>query len=116
MFKSLLLIILLLFTVSAIADSSKVCVRNQAGGLIVLTQEACQIPIVSNSFPFYGYATEANGTFHEGCFNIPKIDDAQQSPGVRIVPVVNFIDGNDGEIITFEAEVFRAESCPVSSI
>ena len=116
MFKSLLLVLLLLFTVSAIADSSKVCVRNQAGGLIVLTQEPCQIPIVSNSFPFYGYATEASGILHEGCFNIPKIDDAQQSPGIRIIPVVNFIDGNDGEVITFDAELFMEESCPVPSI
>ena len=112
MFKLVLLSLFTLFTASAVAEDSKVCLPNEAGGLIVLTHVQCELPIVSNSFPYYAYATESDGTLHEGCFDIPSIADAQQSPGIRIIPVVNFIDANDGEVITFHAEWFTEEACP----
>ena len=112
MIKSLL-VTMVLFTTSAFAqDNSKVCLPNDAGGMIVLTHQECKTASVVDRFPFYAYATEASGTLHEGCFDIPSIADAKPQEGMRIIPVVNFIDTNDMTMFTFQAEWFTLESCP----
>ena len=110
MIKSLL-VTMVLFTTSAFADTSKVCLPNDAGGMIVLTHQECKTASVVDRFPFYAYATEASGTLHEGCFDIPSIADAKQQPGMRIIPVVNFIDPVDMTLVTFQAEWFTLEAC-----
>lgn len=114
MFKTLFVTLALIST-SAFAGS-KVCLPNDAGGLIVLTHEECKIDQAKARFPYYAYATESNSTVHEGCYDIPKIDDAKKQPGMRIIPVVNFIDAIDGEIITFHAEWFSPDACPAYDI
>ncbi|MDC1281550.1 hypothetical protein N8Z09_02730 [Methylophilaceae bacterium] len=107
-----LLVTLALFTTSAFADTSKVCLANQAGGLMVLTHETCKSDgLHTKLFPYHAYATESNGTIHTGCYDIPSIADAQKQPGTRIIPVVNFIDTVDGQIITLHAEWFSQEAC-----
>ena len=104
---------MVLFTTSAFAqDNSKVCLANDAGGHIVLTHQECKNPKSIDRFPYHAYATEASGTLHEGCFDIPSIADAKQQPGMRIIPVVNFMDSEDGALITFQAEWFTLEACP----
>ena len=45
-------------------------------------------------------------------FDIPSIADAKQQPGMRIIPVVNFIDPTDMTSVTFQAEWFTLEACP----
>ena len=111
MIKSLL-VTLALITTSAFADDSRVCLANKAGGLIVLTHETCKSDgIHTKLFPYHAYATETNGTVHTGCFDIPSIADAKPQTGGIIIPVVNFIDIADGEIITFHAEWFTSEAC-----
>jgi len=107
-----LLLVLALITTSANADNSKVCLANDAGGHIVLTREECKFTKVATQFPFYAYATEANGTLHEGCFDIPSIADAKPQPGMRIIPVVNFMDPTDMTSVTFQAEWFTIDACP----
>lgn len=107
-----LLVLLALTSTTAFADTSKVCLANQAGGLMVLTHETCKSDNVNkNLFPYHAYATESNGTIHTGCYDIPSIDDAQKQPGSRIIPVVNYIDASDGQIITLNAEWFSPEAC-----
>jgi len=110
------LVTLALFTTSAFAEDyfSKVCLPNDAGGMIVLTHDVCQISSAVESYPFHAYATEENGTLHTGCFDIPSIADAKQQEGMRIIPVVNFID-TDNSIVTFQAEWFTLEACPVEA-
>jgi hypothetical protein len=110
MIKSLL-VTLALITTSAFADDSRVCLANDAGGLIVLTHKQCTSDQAISRFPYHAYATETNGTVHTGCFDIPSIADAKPQSGMRIIPVVNFIDTADGEIITFHAEWFTSEAC-----
>jgi hypothetical protein len=110
MIKSLL-VTMVLITTSANADNSKVCLPNDAGGMIVLTHQECKFSKVIEKFPFYAYATESDGTLHEGCFDIPSIADAKQQPGMRIIPVVNFVDPVDMTLVTFQAEWFTLEAC-----
>ena len=107
-----LLALLALTVTTAFAEAPKVCLVNQAGGLMVLTHETCKSDNVNkNLFPYHAYATESNGTIHTGCYDIPSIDDAQKEPGTRIIPVVNYIDASDGQIITLNAEWFSPEAC-----
>jgi len=109
-----LLALLALTVTTAFAEAPKVCLPNDAGGMIVLTHEACTSdrPNLVETFPFHAYATESDGTIHNGCFEIPSVSDAKPDPGVRIIPIVNFIELEDYTIHVFQAEWFTIESCP----
>ena len=109
-----LLALLALTVTTAFAEAPKVCLLNDAGGMIVLTHEACTSdrPNLVETFPFHAYATESDGTIHNGCFEIPSVSDAKPDPGVRIIPIVNFIELEDYTIHVFQAEWFTIESCP----
>jgi len=106
-----LLATLVLSTTLAVAQDSQVCLLNDAGGIIVLTHENCSSEKVVARYPYRAYATEDSGIVHEGCFDIPSTAEAKPQVGMRIIPVVNFIDVNDGGIVTFKAEWFTPESC-----
>jgi hypothetical protein len=114
MLKPILAILLLLSSPFALAEP-KVCLPNDANGMIVLTHEACTSdkPLLVDTFPYRAYATEGNGTIHEGCFEIPSIEEAKPQPGTKIIPIVNFIELEDYTIHVFHAEWFTIESCPV---
>ena len=109
-----LLVLLTFFAATAFAESPKVCLPNDAGGMIVLTHETCPSTRenLAETFPFRAYATEGNGTIHEACFEIPSIADATPEPGMKIIPIVNFIELEDYTIHVFQAEWFTIESCP----
>ena len=109
----LLITTLTLISTSALAGPhAKVCLANTAGGLIVLTAETCEAEKIDHKlFPYSAYATESNGTIHTGCYNIPGTADAKPQPNSRIIPVVNYQDADDGEIITFQADWFTTEAC-----
>jgi len=105
--------ILLIATSSYSQKAPQVCLVNEAGGVIALTHEACRGEKVNTKlFPFHAYATEASGTIHQGCYDIPSVEDAKPSKGTKIIPLVNFVDVEDLQVITFKAEWFTPEACP----
>jgi hypothetical protein len=103
-------LILLLFFFITLSYAQKVEIvremelENSAGGFIVLTQEECKIN-APKLFTYRAYATEGNGTVHEGCWMTPSHKDAEPIEGMRIVPVVN--TWWDGEIHTFLQSSFK---------
>ena len=105
---------ILLIATSAFAEKPlTVCLANDAGGEIVLTHEPCTGKNVNKKlFPYHAYATEASGTIHTGCYNIPSVADAKPTPGSKIIPLVNFVDVVDLQVITFKAAWFTPEACP----
>lgn len=113
MFKTLLVSLALISTSAFAEKPLLMCLANQAGGAVVLTHEPCRGKNVNKKlFPYHAYATEASGTIHTGCYDIPSVADANPSPGTRIIPLVNFIDVVDLQVITFKAEWFTPDACP----
>lgn len=110
--KKLLLILATMFMSTAFAEQGEVYLANSAGGWIVLTHEECSAETVKDYFPWRGYATEGNGAVHEACYEIPSIDDAPKQRGVKIIPVVNFIELEDKTIHVFQADWFTSEGGP----
>lgn len=107
--KKFLVLIAVLFSYPAIAEDysqyKELFFTNQAGGAVVLTVEPCEISEAKlKGFDSRSYATEADGTKHEGCWVAPDISDAPQYPGVKIIPIVNV--WYDGDIIPFEQRLF----------
>ena len=106
-------LISILTTVAFANESPTVCLPNEAGGHIVLTLEDCKSNLVNKKlFPYHAYATEASGTIHQACYDIPSTAEAKPTPNTKIIPVVNFIDARDSQVITFHAEWFTTTSCP----
>lgn len=68
---------------------------NSAGGFVVLTREECKLE-APKVFTHRSYATEGDGTVHEGCWMAPSVQEAPKTEGMRIIPVVN--TWWDGEI------------------
>ena len=88
------------------SDANELFILNQAGGVIAVSKELCDIPQAkAKGFEFKGYATEKDGTRHEGCWAAPDISDAPKTPGVRIIPIVNMYF--DGEIIMLPQHQFK---------
>lgn len=104
---SLFLVSLLLAT-DSIAQELKIYTPNDAGGHIVLTQESCQLEKFKEIYPYRGYATTSNpDDLYEGCYLVPDISEAPQVPGMRIIPLVNFIDA-DGIRLEYPLEIFSS--------
>ena len=90
----------LLFFVSVayaqeVVEVKEMFLKNSAGGEVILTREECKLK-APGYFKNRAYATEGNGTVHEGCWMAPPIDDAPRSEITIVVPVVN--TWRDGEI------------------
>ncbi|MEN6294314.1 MAG: hypothetical protein ABFD07_20160 [Methanobacterium sp.] len=78
---------------------------NQAGGVVALTVEPCAVETAKiKHFDMRAYATEADGTRHEGCWMAPDISEAPNHPSVKIIPIVNV--WFDGIIVPFEQGLF----------
>ena len=106
-------LISILTTVAFANESPTVCLPKEAGGYIVLTHDACKSNLVNKKlFPYHAYATEASGVIHQACYDIPSTAEAKPQPGTKIIPVVNFIDARDSQVVTFQAEWFTRNSCP----
>lgn len=104
------LILMMLLSVPAYAEDysrhQEIYFVNQAGGVVALTVEPCTIELAKvKGFDSRTYATESNGTKHEGCWVAPDISDAPQYPGVKIIPIVNV--WYDGVITPFEQSLFK---------
>jgi len=108
MLRALLAVVLASVISLVHANEHEVYLANEAGGWIVLTHEQCQAKeaTVKDYFPFRAYSTESNGTLHECCYDIPSIEDAPKQQGMRIIPIVNFIELEGMTIHTFHAEWF----------
>ena len=103
----------ILTTVAFANESPTVFLPNDAGGHIVLTLEDCKSNLVNKKlFPYHAYATESSGVIHQACYDIPSTAEAKPTPNTKIIPVVNFIDARDSQVITFHAEWFTRTSCP----
>lgn len=79
---------------------------NQAGGAVVLVAEECTISgAKANGFEGQAYATEKDGTRHEGCWSMPDTSEAPNHPSIKIIPIVNMYF--DGEIVSFPQHLFN---------
>lgn len=101
-------LVLFLFVSAAYAQEvvevKEMFLKNSAGGEVVLTREDCKLK-APGYFTNRAYATEGNGTVHEGCWMAPSIDDAPSSEMTRVIPVVN--TWWDGEIHMFLQSDFQ---------
>ena len=80
--------------------------KNESGGVIAVTKEVCPDPVAkAKGFEFRAYATEGNGTKHEGCWSAPDISDAPTHPSVRIIPIINMYF--EGQIIAVQQQSFK---------
>ena len=81
-------------------------IKNEAGGYIAVTKEPCQeTAAIAQGFQFRGYATESNGTKHEGCWAAPDISEAPKHPNVMIIPIVNMYF--EGQVIAVPQHQFK---------
>jgi hypothetical protein len=112
MTTKILVFAIALFTATvAIAEEFKeLQMNNDADGIIAITVEECLIPSAkAKGFDYRSYATEDNGTVHEGCWMEPDMSDAPESnQTMRIIPIVNIYF--DGMIMSFDKEWFKPES------
>lgn len=107
--KQVLALVAALFITPATAEDytqySELFTKNQDGGVIALQTTPCAVPdAVKKGFVYSSYATEGNGTKHEGCWISPSIEDAPQLPGVKIIAIVNL--WFDGVIVPLDQNLF----------
>lgn len=107
--KKFLTVVAVLFSLPVAAEDystyKELYMANQAGGVVALTVEPCGIKeALDKKFESRAYATEANGTKHEGCWIAPDISDAPNHPGVKIIPIVNV--WFEGVIVPFDQSLF----------
>ncbi len=105
---ALVLLVALSASAQDLSQHKELFMKNEAGGVVALTLEPCQYPeAMSKGFAERAYATEGNGTKHEGCWMSPEIDpnEIPQSASIRIIPVVNL--WFDGEIVAYPQHYFK---------
>lgn len=94
---TLFALVALFFSVPVFAldfgNSNELYLPNQAGGDMVLSKEPCNFPsAVKIGFKNRSYATEDNGTVHEGCWLAPEVGPEafdNLPAGMVIIPIVN---------------------------
>lgn len=105
--------LLLLVALSAQAQDyssyKELYMKNESGGVVALTLEPCQFPeAVKKGYIDRAYATEGNGTKHEGCWVSPEINP-EEIPAVdahvKIIPLVNL--WFDGESVIYPQSYFK---------
>lgn len=107
--KNFLTVVAVLFSLPVAAEDystyKELYMANQAGGVVALTVEPCAIESAkAKHFDSRAYATEADGTRHEGCWIAPDISEAPNHPSIKIIPIVNV--WFDGIIVPFEQSLF----------
>jgi len=112
MLKSLIVVSLLLATSVTFAQD-EVYMENQAGGYLALTHEECKANELKETFPYHAYGVDSTGDIvGMACYQIPKLpNQAEMSEvpqGMSIIPVVNVVDLQDGEVHTLQASWFTA--------
>ena len=113
MLKKLLVVTTLLITTASFAQQDEVYMENQAGGYLALTHQECKAKEVKEVFPYHAYGVDGQGNIvGMACYQIPKLpNQAEMSEvpqGMSIIPVVNVVDLQDGEVHTLQASWFTA--------
>ena len=109
MFKNLLLA-LTLVSLPLLAQD-EVYMENQAGGYLALTHQECKVDKLKDTFPYHAYGVDGEGNvIGQACYQIPKLPNqeemAEVPEGMSVIPLVNVIDLQDGEIHTLQASWF----------
>jgi len=109
MFKKLLLA-LTLVSLPLLAQD-EVYMENQAGGYLALTHQECKVDKLKDTFPYHAYGVDGEGNvLGQACYQIPKLPNqeemAEVPEGMSVIPVVNIIDLEDGEVHTLQANWF----------
>jgi len=108
--KKLLLTIVLMLPVASFAQD-EVYMENQAGGYLALTHDECKVDELKETFPYHAYGVDGTGKIVGlACYQIPKLPNQEEMSevpqGMTVIPLVNLIDLQDGEIHTLEASWF----------
>ena len=108
--KKLLLIITLTLSIAVYAQD-EVYMENQAGGYLALTHDECKVDKLKEKFPWHAYGVDGTGEIVGlACYQIPKLPNQAEMTevphGMTVIPVVNVVDLQDGEIHTLEASWF----------
>ena len=111
MFKKLLLA-LTLVSLPLLAQD-EVYMENQAGGYLALTHQECKVDKLKDTFPYHAYGVDGEGNvLGQACYQIPKLPNqeemAEVPEGMSVIPVVNIIDLQDGEVHTLQASWFTS--------
>ena len=109
-FSSLLLLVVALSASAEDYSSYKeLYMKNESGGVVALTLEPCQFPeAVKAGMIDRAYATEGNGTKHEGCWVSPEINPEELpevDAHITIIPLVNL--WFDGGTIVYPQSYFK---------
>ena len=111
--KRYLAVVAVLFSLSATAEDyssyKELYMKNESGGVVALTLEPCQIAeAVKAGMIDRAYATEGNGTKHEGCWISPDINPEELpevDAHITIIPLVNL--WFDGGTIVYPQTYFK---------
>jgi len=111
MLKQLLVVTTLLITTASFAQQDEVYMENQAGGYLALTHQECKVSKLKDTFPWHAYGVDGEGNvLGQACYQIPKLPNqeemAEVPEGMSVIPVVNVIDLQDGEVHTLQANWF----------
>jgi len=102
--------VLLVFSFNVFAVS-QLQVENEAGGIMAITPEPCEIKeALEKGLDKRAYATTNDGHKFEGCWNSPDVTEVKApNEHVRIVPIVNLWFKEDGIVRTYLLDVFEPE-------
>ena len=106
------ILLLVLFPLTALAQD-EVYMENQAGGYLALTHQECKVDKLKDTFPYHAYGVDGEGNvLGQACYQIPKLPNQEEMSevpqGMSIIPVVNIIDLEDGEVHTLQASWFTS--------
>ena len=112
MLRKLLVVTTLLITTTSFAQD-EIYMENQAGGYLALTHQECKSEQVKEVFPYHAYGVDGEGNIvGMACYQIPKLptqaEMTEVPQGMMVIPLVNVIDLQDGEVHTLEASWFTA--------
>jgi len=104
------LLLLTIVSITAFAQD-EVYMENQAGGYLALTHEECKVQELKETFPWHAYGVDGEGNvLGQACYQIPKLPNQEEMSevpeGMSIIPVVNVVDLQDGEVHTLQASWF----------
>ena len=108
-----LLVVTILLTTSLSYAQDEVYMENQAGGYLALTHQECKVDKLKDTFPFHAYGVDGEGNIlGQACYQIPKLptqaEMTEVPEGMSVIPVVNIIDLQDGEVHTLQASWFTS--------
>ena len=112
MLRKLLAVTALLITPLSYAQD-EVYMENQAGGYLALTHQECKVSKLKDVFPYHAYGVDGEGNvLGQACYQIPKLptqaEMTEVPEGMSVIPVVNVIDLEDGEVHTLQASWFTS--------